>query len=152
MEENKRYIIHVDMDNTLVDFKSALNKVSIDTLTRYEGEEDNIPGIFSLMNPMPKAVETFKKLSEKHDVYILSTAPWNNPSAWSDKLNWVKKYLGNSAYKRLTLSHNKNLVKGDFLIDDRDANGAKDFEGIHLKFGSTKFPNWGSILEYFIIS
>ena len=32
--------------------------------------------------------------TDKYDVYILSSAPWKNPSAWSDKLEWVKKYLG----------------------------------------------------------
>jgi len=30
-----------------------------------------------------------------------------------------KKYLGESAHKRLILTHHKNLNHGDYLIDDR---------------------------------
>jgi len=85
--------------------------------------------IFSLMDPMPDAVESFEELSKIYDTYILSTAPWENPSAWSDKLLWVKKHLGRQAYKRLILSHHKNLNDGHYLIDDRTKNGADRFRG-----------------------
>ena len=117
-------LIYVDMDNVIVDFKSALRKRGIDEGMK---DADNLDGIFSEMDPMPGAIDGYNKLVKMgHDVYILSTAPWNNPSAWSDKLLWVKKYLGEVAYKRLILSHNKNLNKGDYLIDDRDKNAAGD--------------------------
>jgi len=57
--------------------------------------------------------------------YILSTSPWKNPSAGIHKVEWVQKYLADKpddpAYKRLILTHHKNLNKGDFRIDDRDA-------------------------------
>ena len=107
------------MDNVLVNFASAFPKLSSEILTEYDSRLDDIPDIFSLMEPIPGAVEAFKELSEKFDTYILSTSPWANPSAWSDKLIWVKNYLGPSANKRLILSHHKNLNAGDFLIDDR---------------------------------
>ena len=108
------------------------------------------PGIFSLMNPMPNAIESYQKLSKTYDTYILSTAPWNNPTAWSDKLLWVKRYLGKYAYKRLILSHNKNLNFGDYLIDDRLANGAGDFKGELIQFGSEKFKTWKDVLNYLL--
>ena len=76
--------------------------------------------------------------------------PWENSSAWKDKNEWVKKHLGKSAHKRLILSHHKNLNKGDYLIDDRTANGAGEFEGEHIQFGSEKFPDWDSVLEYLL--
>jgi 5'(3')-deoxyribonucleotidase len=82
------------------------------------------------------------------DTYILSTAPWNNPSAWSDKLEWVKKYLGGVALKRLILSHHKNLLSGDFIVDDRDKRGVKKFNGEHIHFATKKFPDWKIVLEY----
>jgi 5'(3')-deoxyribonucleotidase len=97
---------------------------------------------------MPGAVEAFKELSEKFDTYILSTSPWANPSAWSDKLIWVKNYLGPSANKRLILSHHKNLNAGDFLIDDRTKNGVNEFKGEHLHFGTPKFPDWNAVVAY----
>ena len=49
---------------------------------------------------------------------------------------------------QLILSHNKNLNIGDYLIDDRTANGAAQFMGEHIHFGSEKFPNWNSVLDY----
>ena len=60
----------------------------------YDGRLDEVPGIFSLMDPMPGAIEAVHRLAEKYDLFILSTAPWKNPSAWADKVSWVTKYLG----------------------------------------------------------
>ena len=97
---------------------------------------------------IPGAIDAWHKLCEKYDVHILSTAPWDNPTAWQDKRLWVADYLGRSAWKRLTLSHNKNLLIGDYLIDDRTANGAGDFNGEHIHFGTEKFPGWEAVLEY----
>jgi 5'(3')-deoxyribonucleotidase len=141
-------ILYIDMDNVLVNFASAFPKLSSEILTEYDSRLDDIPDIFSLMEPMPGAVEAFKELSEKFDTYILSTSPWANPSAWSDKLIWVKNYLGPSANKRLILSHHKNLNAGDFLIDDRTKNGVNEFKGEHLHFGTPKFPDWNAVVAY----
>ena len=143
-------ILYIDMDNVLVDFPSALARVNLEILEKYENNLDDIPGIFSLMDPVEGALESFKILSEKFDVYILTTAPWNNPSAWSDKLLWVKKYLGESAYKRLIITHHKNLNKGHYLVDDRDRNGAYAFEGTLIRFDSTRFPNWKVVTSYLL--
>lgn len=136
------------MDNVLVDFQSGIDKLSEKDKTNYRDNLDDVPGIFSLMTPMNGAIHAFDLLSEKYDVYILSTAPWENPSAWTDKIKWVKKYLGDRAKKRLILSHNKNLNKGDYLIDDRTANGAGDFDGELIQFGADKFPDWNSVIDY----
>jgi 5'(3')-deoxyribonucleotidase len=141
-------ILYIDMDNVLVDFPSAFNKVPKRYLITHKDKMDEIPGIFSLMDPIPKAIESFNQLSSFFDTYILSTSPWENPSAWTDKLNWVKKNLGASAYKRLILSHHKNLNIGDFLIDDRLANGADRFVGEHIHFGTDEFPNWEKVVSY----
>ena len=145
----KKKILYIDMDNVLVDFKSALEIQPREILEKYKGNEDEIPNLFSQMQPMKNAIESFNKLSEKYDTYILSTAPWENPSAWSDKLEWVKKYLGETAYKKLILTHNKHLNKGDYLIDDRTKNGADKFEGELVLFGSEKFSDWQKVLKYF---
>ena len=44
----------------------------------------------------------------------------------------------------------KNLNYGDYLIDDRLANGADLFKGEHIHFGSDKFPNWESVCSYLL--
>ncbi len=145
----KKKILYVDMDGVLVDFKSGINKCSKKILSEYKDNEDEIPGIFGKMEPMPGALESYKKLSKIYDTYILSTAPWKNETALVDKLRWVKKHLGEVAHKRLILTHHKNLNKGDYLIDDRDKNGVKEFDGKHLHFGEGKnYPDWESVVNY----
>jgi len=136
------------MDNVLVDFKTGIDRISSYNKKEYEGRYDEVPDIFSLMDPMEGAIESYNKLSSQYDTYILSTSPWDNPSAWQDKILWVKKYLEKSAYKRLILSHHKNLNRGDYLIDDRLKNGADKFTGEHIHFGTEKFPDWKSVLSY----
>lgn len=141
-------ILYVDMDNVLVDFPSAFPKLSGDVLKQYADHLDDVPGIFSLMDPMNEAIDSFKTLAGIFDTYILSTAPWGNPSAWSDKAVWVKKHLGDVAHKRLILSHHKNLNDGHFLIDDRLKNGVDKFRGEHIHFGTEKFPDWKTVSAY----
>lgn len=151
-DSNQKKIVYVDMDNVLVDFPHGIDSISDEDRIKYEGRYDDCPNIFSLMRPMPDAIESFHILAEHFDVYILSTSPWDNPSAWQHKLEWVQKYLGQNdkapAYKRLILSHYKNLNKGDFLIDDRLASGVDKFEGEHIHFGTEKFPDWKSVMKY----
>jgi 5'-nucleotidase len=150
--KNDKKIVYVDMDNVLVDFPHGIECLSNEDKLKYDGNYDECPGIFSLMRPLPDALESYRILHEHFDTYILSTSPWNNPSAWNHKLEWVQKHLaqspGDPAYKRLILTHHKNLNKGDFLIDDRDKNGAGQFEGEHIWFGTPKFPDWKTVVEY----
>jgi len=141
-------VLYVDMDNVLVDFPSGIAQLDESVQKEYEGRLDEVPGIFSLMAPMPKAIESFNELAELFDTYILSTAPWENPSAWSDKLLWVKNHIGEKAHKRLILSHHKNLNDGAYLVDDRTKNGADTFAGEHIHFGTDQYPGWDSVLEY----
>ncbi|ASR02603.1 5' nucleotidase, NT5C type [Gordonia rubripertincta] len=145
-------ILYVDMDNTLVDFQSGIAKLSDAERKRFEGDLDDVPGIFSLMDPMDGAIEAYKELAKLFDTYILSTAPWDNPMAWTEKLLWVKMHFGRDedspAYKRVILSHHKNLNKGDFIIDDRTKRGVDAFEGEHIHFGQPGFETWAKVVEY----
>jgi len=141
-------IVYFDLDGVLVDFHSAFSKVDPDILAKFKGNEDEVPGIFALMEPLPGALEAYEYLSLHFETYILSASPWENPTAWSDKLNWVKKYLSQHARKRLILSHNKQLCIGDYLIDDRPNNGAVNFKGQHILFGQDPFSNWHAVIEY----
>ena len=142
------------MDNVLVDFQSGIDQLNEQTLIEYDGNLDEVPNVFSLMKPLAGSVDAVRLLAQYFDVYILSTAPWKNNSAWSDKVAWVHKYFGNNNesifYKRLIISHHKNLNKGDFLIDDRTKNGAGEFEGELIQFGSEKFHDWKNVVDYLI--
>lgn len=143
-------IVYVDMDNVLVDFPWGIEQLSEELKKEYEGDLDEIPDFFRDLPPIDGAIEGFQKLSNEYDTYILSTAPWRNPTAWVDKLLWVQQHLPEAAHKRLILSHNKHLNKGDYLIDDRKANGAGDFSGEHIQFGQEPFPDWDAVLEYLL--
>lgn len=145
---SSKKILYVDMDNVLVDFKTGIEKLDEATFKEFEGRYDEVPGIFGLMEPMSGAIEAYEILAEKFDTYILSTSPWGNDTAASDKVCWVKKYLGEVAYKRLILSHHKHLNKGDYIIDDRTKNGVEHFEGEHIHFGTERFPDWDSVMSY----
>ena len=139
-----------DMDGVIVDFMSGVNRMSKEIREEYEGRLDEIPGVFGLMSPMPGALDAVRTLSEHFDVYILSTAPWKNPSAWADKVTWITTHLDDVFHKRIIITHCKNLCHGDYLIDDRDKHGAKEFVGEWLQFGSERVPNWQSILDYLL--
>ena len=160
-------ILYVDMDNVIVNFQSGIDQLEPEKLADHiavhgyneKGEPrnlDEVEGIFGLMEPMPGAIESITELSKLFNLFILSTSPWNNPSAWIDKISWVHRHFGIEAsspvYKRLILSHHKNLNDGHFLVDDREANGAKEFgqrEGSeHIHFGQGDFPSWESVVEY----
>lgn len=146
----EKEIIYIDMDNVLVDFPWGIDQLSEETKKKYGEDLDEIPGFFSDLPPIDGAIEAFHKLSEHYDIYILSTAPWDNPSAWTDKLLWVKEHLPEKGHKRLILSHNKNLNQGDYLIDDRTANGAGEFPGEHIQLGAEPFPDWDAVLDYLL--
>jgi hypothetical protein len=55
------------------------------------------------------------------------------------------------------ITHRKDLLMGDYLIDDRTKNGAGEFRGELLQFGTNwetntlnPYPTWESILEYLL--
>ena len=144
----EKKLVYVDMDNVLVDFQSGLDKTSEEVKKEYEGRLDEIPGLFGLMEPMSGAINAMHQLQERYDLFILSTAPWKNPSAWSDKVKWVTKYLDDVFHKRMIITHRKDLCMGDYLIDDRGKNGTSEFKGVWILFGSERFPDWKSVLAY----
>ena len=147
-------IVYVDMDNTIVDFRSGVKRLPKCDIKDYKGRYDDHPYIFTLMDPIKDSIESVKKLNKQYDLYILSSAPWDNPNAWKQKRDWVGKYFGDRKkdvfYKKVILSHNKNLNKGDYLIDDRPHNGAEHFEGVWIKFGSKKYPDWKAVIKFLL--
>ena len=138
----KKKILYVDLDGVLADYDHAKQRTT--------EEERTQKGFFENLPPINGAVDAFKKLSEKYETYFLSTAPWTNLHAPSEKRIWVEKHLGEFAFKKLILTHNKGLLKGDYLIDDRLLNGVEDFGGEHIHFGSEKFKTWKDVLDYLL--
>ncbi len=143
--------IFFDMDGVLVNFESGIEKLSDEVKEQYKGRLDEVPGIFALMDPIPGAREAVRLLAKYYDVYILSTSPWNNPTAASDKIEWVKKHMNEIFHKRVILTHHKELCQGDYLIDDRGKNGTSEFNGEWIHIGSKEFPDMDAVLSYLLM-
>ena len=56
--------LYFDMDGVIVDFVSALELQSEETLKEYEGRLDEIPGLFGQLKPMPGALVAVRSLNE----------------------------------------------------------------------------------------
>ncbi len=140
----------IDLDGTMFDFDSAFKLIAESVWI--EGQEKKVPiGFFENLEPIKDAIESIIQLSEPFNIYFLSTPQWSNPYSWMEKRVSLEKHLGELAFKKLILSHDKGLVKGDFLIDDRIQefhNGVHVFEGEHIHFGTEKFPNWEVVVKY----
>ena len=67
--------LYIDMDNLLVDFPTGIARISDAQRNEFEGRLDEVPSIFSLMEPMEGAVDSFHKLAHKYDTYILLSVP-----------------------------------------------------------------------------
>lgn len=145
-------IVYFDMDGVLVDFMSGVDKQSKEVRSVFKNRLDEIPNVFSAMNPYVDMLELVEDMynDDRYDVYILSSPSSSNPSSWSDKFNWVQKYLP-MMKRRLILSHHKNLNIGDYLIDDRTKNGAGDFKGEHIHYGTKAYPDVASLRKKFDI-
>lgn len=140
-------IVYIDMDGVLVDFQNGYLKLSPQDQELYRGRYEEYPGYFSLLDPMPLAIDSFRRLFSKYDVYILSSPSVINPSSFTDKFLWVKRWLP-EAQNKLILTKYKNLNKGFLLIDDRLVNGADEFDGLFIHFGSNIFPDWLSVISF----
>jgi 5'-nucleotidase len=140
-------ILYVDMDNVLVDFRSGI--AQLETVREFDGHFRRSGNIRSDAAG-PRRCRIIRNACTAFRHLCLIDLAVANPSAWSDKLEWVKKYLGTHAYKRLILTHHKNLSIGDYLIDDRTTRDADRFVGELIHFGSERFPNWKAIVEYLL--
>ena len=150
--ESPRELIFIDMDGVLADAEARMkewsDKLGLTTKELFDKKLYHMPGFYLDLPLINGAKESFEKLSKKYEVYILTAPSWENPSCYTDKRLWVEKYLGEPAYKRLIISNDKSLFSGRALIDDRTKYGVTKFKGEHIHFGTEKFPDWNSVLEY----
>lgn len=149
------------MDGVLVnlgeEIENHLNNPNIDP--KYIKEPDLIEGLFESPQPIDGAIDAVKKIqnTNRFELFIATSAPWDNPPSLMHKRLWIEQYFGSTFHKRMFFTHRKDLLIGDYLIDDRTENGAKDFKGEFLHFGShylskvpNTYPTWESILDYLL--
>ena len=148
------------MDGVVADFDKAIKKLcpDIDSPGEYANAKkrrnkidelcNGNPEIFHDLEPIDGAIEAVHELFELYDVYFLSSAMWKVPSSFTGKRIWVEKHFGEKATTRLILTHRKDLNIGDYLVDDCTRNGAGNFTGQRIHFGTAQFPNWDATLQY----
>jgi 5'(3')-deoxyribonucleotidase len=76
-------------------------------------------------------------LNKHHEVFIASTPPWSRIQCWADKRAWLEQWFPDLK-RKLILTHRKDLLIGDVLIDDSQYRGQPDFQGEWFWFNK----NW----------
>lgn len=146
----EKTIIYIDMDGVLCDYYGAYKMaMKNDPEIKYPQSQY---GFFRNLKPLPNALRSVEYLMQQRifDVYILTAPSINNPLCYSEKREWVEKHLGMELVKRLIISPNKGLNKGQYLIDDhKDGRGQEHFEGKLIHFGWDEFLNWDGVIDYF---
>ena len=115
-------IVYIDLDGVIVDLIGEMHHELKNTTQTFEEPTD---------------------LIDHSETIFLNSKPI--PHAW------VEKHLP-TMFKRLILTHHKNQLIGDYLIDDRINNGAGDFKGEHIHIFQERFPTWQSVLDYLLTS
>lgn len=149
----EKSILHIDMDGVIADFDKGVqllepgmpwDRENVDRVCEANSR------IFEHLPEMEDGIESVKRIkdSDKYQIFFLSTPMCNVHDSYTGKAVWLYKKFGDWSYKKLILTHRKDLVMGDYLIDDRIANGVDRFIGKHIHFGTREFPNWDSILKY----
>jgi len=136
---NKKTIF-IDMDGVIANFKKAADEGG---WTHRPDKHVN----YRNLEVMPGAKEALIKLNQDFDIFIASTPPWDRPDMWGAKREWLAEHFP-WLKRKLILTHRKDLLIGDILIDDSRWRGQPDFKGNWLWFGtSQRCLDWPSTLE-----
>lgn len=75
------------------------------------------PKLFRELKPVSHALEVFERLyrDERFDIYIVTAA---HLSCVEAKSEWLKEYLPFFPEDHFIVCRKKNMIKGDFLLDD----------------------------------
>ena len=133
MKKNKLRIF-IDMDGVLADFQKAADLIP-DWAPEHDKKHPDEVLDFSTFDLIPGARDAVTKLLDiGHDLFIATTPPWNNPNSWGQKRNWINKHFP-ELKRKMFLTHRKDLLIGDILIDDTNTRGQSDFKGTWIHFG-----------------
>ena len=132
--------IFIDMDGVIANFAKAAK----------EGGWEHRPDKhvdYGNLEVMPGAKDALIRLNHDFDIFIASTPPWDRPDMWGAKREWIAEHFP-YLKRKLILTHRKDLLIGDILIDDSRWRGQPDFKGAWLWFGSNqRCLDWPSTLE-----
>lgn len=144
----KKLRIFLDMDGVLADFEKAANEYIKQNSKgiRQPGFRPDLELDFSKFDVIQGAKEAVQMMIDMgHDVFIASTPPWNNPSAWGQKGEWINEHFP-ALKRKVFLTHRKDLLIGDVLIDDTTYRGQTEFNGKFIHFGQHGSANWTEVM------
>ena len=113
--------IFIDMDGVIANFDKAAKEQG-------NGKRPDLYVNYRNLDIIPGAVEAVYTLNKDFDVFIASTPPWTRPEVWGQKREWLEDYFP-YLKRKLILTHRKDLLIGDILIDDSRFRGQPDFKG-----------------------
>lgn len=151
-------ILAIDMDGTIVDFKTKF-KENIKKLYGIECDEGYVngktvykeldesikkkyksykdiyddvcaEGFFIDLDPYPGAIDAINELYEYGHEIIFLTKVLNWKRSASEKAIWLNKHLGNIKYKTIMVDHVscKHIVEADLIVDD----DSRILEGVYI--------------------
>ena len=140
----KKLRIYIDMDGVIANFDKASKNLPI-------GKRKNRPDLwvdYRYLDLIEGAEEAVKYLNKHHEVFIASTPPWSRIQVWADKRAWLEQWFPDLK-RKLILTHRKDLLIGDILIDDSRFRGQPDFKGHWFWFNKNwENKNWKACLEF----
>lgn len=134
-------IILVDMDGVCADLlkdwlgiynRATGRNVTVEDIIRFEMHDcadmgqviyDHLqtPGLFLGLTPLSGVAAALEELNHIGKVFICST-PSRNPDSSAEKLRWCAKHLPFLPRRQIILCGTKELVRGDYLIEDSPEN------------------------------
>ncbi|MBK5280095.1 MAG: 5'(3')-deoxyribonucleotidase [Bacteroidia bacterium] len=87
---------------------------------------------FRMMAVNENSQEVVKKLNQRYDVFIVSSA-MEFPNSLPEKLEWLSEHFSFLHWKQIVFCGNKKIVHGDYMIDDLPHN-LETFNGEKLLF------------------
>ena len=139
--------IFIDMDGVIANFEKAAENVALEKGVPKLSRPDLFVNYRNL-DVIDGAIEAVDKLNADHEVFIASTPPWTRPEVWGHKREWIGEHFP-YLKRKIILTHRKDLLIGDILIDDSKYRGQPDFQGEWYWFNQNwNNRNWKACLEW----